>query len=657
MYLKKFLLASILLLLLLTGCTNEYSVSVNIIPENAGEIEGSGVYESYEEVKLKAIPYEEYDFIGWEDQGYFIDEDNNYEFKIQKDENLVARFKKKKFNLEIENNNKDTGFVKGEGEYLINKKVTLSATPNDNHKFIGWFDTNDELISDQEIFELSIDSNTKVIAKFEPIIFNITLDKNIDKGEVFGEGKYMKGDKQFIRAEKLFGYNFLHWVDESGNVFTEKDGKMITISENLNLTATYEKKEQQFYLGISQDEILEILNSAYRTYFSSIDIAYFKMWEYEKTEELENAFSNEEYYIILRPQRNDGTKLRTEFYEDIQIKDIIINDNQLIINSTLKTPQIIPVVSVDEISNKLKDRLPLVNATFNSCFKYDLNNYDIFNKELRLKKVNDEIIITHFDKPDGIFQGYQELYKKIVVDPVEYINIYVIENKIQKTVVNYEGTLYEGPYNDEILKYKELYSKINFVFDDNSEINLQNFYEKLNKASLDVSVPDTYILRHIKFILDSNSKKINISMDYPTSGASLGSILSVYDLQNKDYYFVDEMTGVGSAETVKYSNDPNYISYIYKSLEPHYYLEIFNTETKQKIKLINYLPDKYVNRNENSESVWYKGFPSFKNVEWSKNTLELYFEFYIREEYDDEIEEKIGSFVFDIKKNELRKLD
>ena len=157
--------------------------------------------------------------------------------------------------------------------------------------------------------------------------------------------------------------------------------------------------------------------------------------------------------------------------------------------------------------------------------------------------------------------------------------------------------------------------------------------------------------------LDSNSKKINISMDYPTSGASLGSILSVYDLQNKDYYFVDEMTGVGSAETVKYSNDPNYISYIYKSLEPHYYLEIFNTETKQKIKLINYLPDKYVNRNENSESVWYKGFPSFKNVEWSKNTLELYFEFYIREEYDDKIEEKIGSFVFDIKKNELRKLD
>jgi hypothetical protein len=659
LYSKKFLLASILLLILLAGCTNEYTVSVNIIPEDAGEIKGSGVYESGEQVGLVANPYEEYDFIGWEDQGYFIEEDNNYEFNIEKDENLVARFKKKKFNLEIENNNKNMGLVKGEGEYLIKEKAILSATPNANHKFIGWFNTNDELISDQEIFQLSINTNTKVIAKFEPIIFNITLDKNIDKGEVFGEGKYKKGEKQFIRAEKLFGYNFLHWVDENGNVFTEKDGKIITVSEDLNLTAIYEKKEQQFYLGISQDEILEILNSAYRTYFNVMEHNYFKMWDYQKIKELENAFSNEEYQITLRPMENNiHTFSKTEFIKDIKIKDIIINDNQLIIDSTLKTPQIIPAVPIDEISSKLKDRLPVVNNTFNSYFKYDSNKYNIFNKELRLKKVDDEIIITHFDKPDGIFQEYQELYKEIVVDSVENINIYVNKNKIQKTVVNYKGNLYEGSYNNEILKYKELYPKINFVFNNNLVINLQNFYEKLTNESINIGVADIYLLNDIRFHKDSNKNRINISMAYALStGADGASLLSVYNIENKNFHFTDQISGFVINESIRYSKDPNYLSYIYKSLEPHYYLEIFNTETKKKIKLINYLPDKYVRESLDGESISYNKFPSFGNVEWSNSALELYFDFYISEEYPDETKQKIGSFIFDVKKKELQELD
>lgn len=649
MYSKKFLLSSILFLILLTGCTNDYTVSVNIIPENAGEIKGSGVYQPDEQVDLEATSYQEYDFIGWEDQGYFIEEDENYEFKIEEDVNLVARFKKKKLNLEIENNNKDMGLVKGEGEYLINEKATLSATPKDNHKFIGWFNNNNELISEQETFKLLINSNTKVIAKFEPIMFNIILEKNIDKGEVFGEGKYMKGEKQFIRAEKMFGYNFLHWVDKSGNIFSEKDGKMITVNEDLNLTAIYEKKEQQFYLGISQDEVLEILNSAYRTYFEVLDgFYYFNMWPYQNTDELSNSILNEEYHIILRPKMNGSSIEKTEFTKDIKISDIIINGNELIINSTLKIPRIETKVPIEEISNRLKERLPIVNNAFNSYFKYNFAKYNTFNKELRLKKVDNEIIITHFDKPDGIFQEYQELYKKIVVDPIENINIYVNENKIQKTVVNYEGNLYEGAYNNEILMYKELYPKINFVFNNNLEINLQNFYKKLKSESLNVSIPDTYMLEEIKFVLDSKSNKINISMDYPTSGASIGSVLSIYDIQKNDYYFIDEMPGVGTAETVKYSENSSHLSYIYKTLDPRYYLEIFNTQTKEKIKLNNYLPDKYVRGNND--------YYGYDNVKWSKNDLKLYFDFYTGEDYD-KIDEKIGSFVFDIKNKELQELD
>ena len=143
--------------------------------------------------------------------------------------------------------------------------------------------------------------------------------------------------------------------------------------------------------------------------------------------------------------------------------------------------------------------------------------------------------------------------------------------------------------------------------------------------------------------------KLGISM--PSSSQS---VLSIYNIENKSYTFIDEISGRIKPKTIKYSKNSSYLSYIYKTTEPKSYLEIFNTETKQKIPLVNYFPDKYIKKFKN-ERVFFNKKYGFDNVRWSTNKVKLYFDLYKVGE-NDTLNKKIDSFVFDVEKRELIKL-
>lgn len=342
MYLKKFLIVLILIIIFLTGCVKSYDVSIKVIPQNAGQIQGEGTYDLGEKVNLHAISNKKYNFIGWEKDGDFIKKTKKYNLEIKENIDLIAKFEKKKYNLKIVNNNKNMGKVSGEGKYLINEKVRLLANPKVNYEFIGWFNTKDKLISDQETYEFLIKSNIKYIAKFGKKKFSIKLDKNIDKAEVFGEGQYQKGEKKFIRAKNISGYEFKYWIDKNDNIFSKKDAKMINIKKDLDLKAIYKKKEKPFYLGVSQKEILKILKKAYSTYFYINDHRYTKIYNYNTSDRLSNSLSQGDYYISLKPLPNDVNIVKhKDFIKDIKINKVSVDNNEIIVNSTLKILKII----------------------------------------------------------------------------------------------------------------------------------------------------------------------------------------------------------------------------------------------------------------------------------------------------------------------------
>lgn len=106
-------------------------------------------------------------------------EDKDYEFIVESDKNLVARFKRKTAKIEIEMNDSTMGAVLGNGEYQLDEKVTLTAKPKENYEFVGWFNPNDKKISSQLELEIIVDSNKKILAKFKNDLNRDNISKHI----------------------------------------------------------------------------------------------------------------------------------------------------------------------------------------------------------------------------------------------------------------------------------------------------------------------------------------------------------------------------------------------------------------------------------------------------------------------------------------------
>lgn len=66
-------------------------------------------------------------------------------------------------------NDAEGGSVSGAGTYTKGDEVTLVATANKGHKFIGWFDANGNLVSDKTTYTFIVNENINLIPKFEKI--------------------------------------------------------------------------------------------------------------------------------------------------------------------------------------------------------------------------------------------------------------------------------------------------------------------------------------------------------------------------------------------------------------------------------------------------------------------------------------------------------
>ena len=72
-----------------------YTVTLSMLPEGAGTLEGAGTYTEGEEVTIKAIANENYDFVNWTENGTEVSTSAEYKFNITKNISLVANFTSK----------------------------------------------------------------------------------------------------------------------------------------------------------------------------------------------------------------------------------------------------------------------------------------------------------------------------------------------------------------------------------------------------------------------------------------------------------------------------------------------------------------------------------------------------------------------------------
>ena len=78
-----------------------HTITVSANPAEAGTVTGGGEYEETDEITVKAVANEGYEFVCWTEGADTVSTDANYSFEVLADRNLVANFIKKTISYEL----------------------------------------------------------------------------------------------------------------------------------------------------------------------------------------------------------------------------------------------------------------------------------------------------------------------------------------------------------------------------------------------------------------------------------------------------------------------------------------------------------------------------------------------------------------------------
>ena len=158
----------------------------------------------------------------------------------------------------------NAGSVFGNGKYLYSQTSKLSAVANDGFMFVGWYDQNKQLLSENSVYDAT-SSVSPAYAVFVPA-FNLSLQTSVG-GSVVGSFENTFGATSTILSSGNVavcmiktgatvvltitcknGYKFTGLVDQNGNaiattqVSTSEFTATVEVTTNLALSATFEKQ-------------------------------------------------------------------------------------------------------------------------------------------------------------------------------------------------------------------------------------------------------------------------------------------------------------------------------------------------------------------------------------------------------------------------------
>ena len=207
----------------------------------------------------------DYVFVGW-----YMDETYNVTIEeylkdngIDKDLRVYAKWVLASYVVTIEQNSFNAGNATADkGSYVYNETATLTATTNANYNFLGWYDTNDTLISADAVYECKIQDDLIIYAKWQGVASTLKAyyNRNESDEEFFNTEVYY-GDSFKLNPPTRHGYLFVGWCsnrDGSGEKYTGYSGKFKNYAyvEDLTVYAIWEvaTANTNFNYVISNDD-------------------------------------------------------------------------------------------------------------------------------------------------------------------------------------------------------------------------------------------------------------------------------------------------------------------------------------------------------------------------------------------------------------------
>jgi len=234
---------------------------LDITTEGGGTVEESVVeqkradYEPGTVVELTAVPDDGWRFVEWQDdlQGG----ENPQQITIDEAKSVTAVFERREYPLTI--NTEGEGSVQEEvietpakTDYEFETVVELTATPAEGWEFDRW---EGDLSGSDNPQQITVDGEKTVNAVFEREGFDLNITVN-GEGSVNEElieepsKSYAFNSVVELTAEPADGWRFVGW---DGDLSGDENPQQITIDEEKNVTATFERRDYPLNISTEGD--------------------------------------------------------------------------------------------------------------------------------------------------------------------------------------------------------------------------------------------------------------------------------------------------------------------------------------------------------------------------------------------------------------------
>lgn len=237
-----------------------YNYSVEVAYDTTmGTVSGAEdtVYVEGTVLTLVAEPATGYHFTGWSNG----ETSATLTLTVDGDTTLTANFAINVYTITANVNNAQMGTVTAPATAEHGEEITLTATPNDGYRFLGWSngDTNTTIT-------LTVTANVTLTARFEQIpVYRILLaSANTTMGSVTpGLQNVREGEQVTATATANDGYRFVNWTDANGNVVSTDNPYVFAASADITLTANFESTAVLYTVtGIADSSYMGIVLGA-----------------------------------------------------------------------------------------------------------------------------------------------------------------------------------------------------------------------------------------------------------------------------------------------------------------------------------------------------------------------------------------------------------
>lgn len=224
-----------------------YSIAVVANIAEAGTVSEGGNYQSGAIIQLTATANDGYAFKNWTNEaGNVLSTEAVFDYTVTSNQTLTANFEAysgTKYTLSMGVNIEGAGTVTGGGDYIPNSSATIEAIPADGYKFGAWHYDNgngqESLLSFDNPHTFNVTGNIRVEAQFSEIDQVIANVLPQGAGVVNGSGEYQYGQMATLIATANDGYQFSHWTDYQGNIFSHNASIEVNVYGTRRFTAHF----------------------------------------------------------------------------------------------------------------------------------------------------------------------------------------------------------------------------------------------------------------------------------------------------------------------------------------------------------------------------------------------------------------------------------